>query len=162
MTVYQLVPSTAKSQTFSPTFDGNTYNCSILWNLFAQRYYIYCTDQYNNVVFNIPLIQSIPGFALSTLVWNSASLLTTVTTVNNIGFPINSNVPITISGNSQSAYNGTFNTLITGQNSFQFTLQANPGQSTEPGIGYYYINLIAGYFKTSTMIYINNYLQVSP
>jgi hypothetical protein len=42
-----------------------TYNCTVLWNAFGQRWFIQVTDQNNDLILNKPLIASPAGYGIS-------------------------------------------------------------------------------------------------
>lgn len=43
---------------FSPTLDNNTYNITVTWNLFGQRWYINIFNLSNTLILSTPLIGS--------------------------------------------------------------------------------------------------------
>lgn len=43
---------------FAATFDGATYQLTVLWNVFGQRWYLQCVGGNNQLVFMLPLIGS--------------------------------------------------------------------------------------------------------
>ena len=42
-----------------------TYNCTVLWNTFGQRWYLRVVDQSGNLIVNTPMVVSPPGYAIS-------------------------------------------------------------------------------------------------
>ncbi len=59
MTTYiQFRPSNASNFQFNAVLDGVTYALTVNWNLYGQRYYLYCTDLVGNVKFNVPFTGS--------------------------------------------------------------------------------------------------------
>jgi len=59
MTTYiKFQPSNTANFQFNAVLDGVTYALTVNWNLFGQRYYLYCTDLVGNVKFNVPFIAS--------------------------------------------------------------------------------------------------------
>jgi hypothetical protein len=40
VTTYAFSPSVTSVFTFQPTLDGQTYNCTVTWNLAGQRWYL--------------------------------------------------------------------------------------------------------------------------
>lgn len=69
--------------------------------------------------------------------------LATVTTTLDHG--IASNVPVTISGATETEYNGTFAVIVTGLNTFTFTVTGSP---TTPATG----TILAGFTSTSVPV----------
>lgn len=147
---------------FSPTLDGNLYNCFLIWNLFGQRYYVNCFDQNSILIFSLPLIETSASIQISSLIWNPASLLVTVTTYNPHGYKIGSTIQLTISGCNPLGFNGEYDVLITDEDTFTFPLSINPGQMTIAGSASYLIDLAEGYFQTSSLIYRNGQFEVAP
>lgn len=70
--------------------------------------------------------------ANASLTWSGS--VVTVTTTAPHGFTISDVIPITISGVTPTAYNGTYNCTITGASTFTYALVSNPGSETIPGV----------------------------
>ena len=64
-TLYQFQPSPTSAFQFQPTFDGDTYTCTVTWNLFGQRWYVNCYDLSGNWIFTLPRIGSPDGYDIS-------------------------------------------------------------------------------------------------
>lgn len=161
-TYFSFTPTTTPpAPSFQPVLDGATYTVSVNSNLFGQRYYLLCTDQSGNIVFNVPLITSLPSAPIENLTWDGASQTATVTTVNPHYFPLGSTLDLTIAGASPTSFNGTFPMLSTGQDTLTFPLASDPGQMTVAGTLSYLISMTKGYFS-STLIFRNSIFEVDP
>lgn len=161
-TFYPFTPTnTPPAPYFQPTLDGVTYTITINNNLFGQRYYLFCTDQSGNIIFNVPVVTSLPSVPIENLTWDGPSQTATVTTVDPHGYQIGLTLDLTISGATPSAFNGTFPMLSTGSTTLTFFLADDPGQMTVAGALSYLISMTAGYFS-STLVYRNNTFEVSP
>lgn len=47
-----------QSIAFTPVLDGAVYNCQIKWNIAAQRWYLFITDNSENAIINTALVGS--------------------------------------------------------------------------------------------------------
>jgi hypothetical protein len=161
-TFFPFTPTnTPPAPTFQPVLDGSTFTISINNNLFGQRFYLLCTDQSGNVIFNIPVVESLPSSPIENLTWFGPSATATVTTVNPHGYPIGATISLTIAGAIPTGFNGTFLMLSTGATTLTFPLAMNPGQMTTAGNLSYLISMTEGYFS-STLCFRNSMFEVSP
>jgi hypothetical protein len=64
LTIIPFTPSATANPAFSTqvTLDGATYILTCLWNFYSSRFYFSLTDQNGNLIINMPLIGSPPGF----------------------------------------------------------------------------------------------------
>lgn len=66
---------------FQAALDGQTYNITVAWNVYAQRWYLVIVDQSGNRIATLPRTGSPPnhdinivgGYFQSTLVWRPSS-----------------------------------------------------------------------------------------
>ena len=80
-TLFPFVPSPQSAFQFQPIFDGDTYTCTVTWNLFGQRWYVNCYDLSGTWIFTVARIGSPAGYDISltagyftsTLVYREAS-----------------------------------------------------------------------------------------
>lgn len=163
MTTYY--PFTSSSQTpfqFSPTLDGNTYSVNVTWSLFGARWYVNIYDLAKNLIVSLPMIGSPSAYNLSELSWSNG-IVTAVTTIPH-GYLVNTTTELVISGASPDAYNGTVSAFIIDQNTFQYALAQAPDTATVFGSVVCNINLVAGYFETSTLVFraAANQFEVTP
>lgn len=162
MTTYLPVTfSPRAAPTFQPTFDGSSYLCSVVWNLFGRRYYVNCFDNMNNRVFTVALIESPPAALLSTLSWDAASLTVTATTAVPHGLRAGSTVQLTVAGATPDGYNGEFDCWVTGASTFCYNMASDPGTVVVPGSASQLLSMTAGYFS-STLVWRNGQFEVSP
>lgn len=152
MTTYtSFQPSPQQVFQFAAILDGQSYNCSLTYNLFGQRYYINCTDLSNNLVFSLPLIGSPDGRTSQQLTWDEGEV--TVQTVAPHGFRIGRTLNLTLGQVSPEGYGGNRDMLVISSDQLTFPLSSDPGLCTAPGILYDNINIAGGYFTESTLVY---------
>jgi len=159
---FPFLPSNTSVFQFQPTLDGDIYTATCPWNLSGQRYYLSLFALDGTRVFTLPLIGSRDANALESITW--ASGFVTATTVLPHGYVVGKTANITVSGCTPAAYNGDFRVLVTGPNTFQYPLEANPGPATQLGLSDYVVNLAEGYFETSRLVFrsSNATFEVAP
>lgn len=160
MTVYfPFQPSTVSAPTFNPTFDDDTYQVVVTWNIFGQRYYVECYDLSGNRIFSVPRVESPGGLALDTITWDVNTQRVTATTNLPHNIPVGSISDIVISDCSPSALNGPVSAYIKNPTTFQYSLAVDPGEITVVGSANFLISMTKGFFST-TMVYRNNQFEV--
>lgn len=78
-TTIDFTPTTAAPFQFQALLDGNTYTCTVLWNIFGARYYIQIADLQNTVILYRSMVGSplgydinlVSGYFASTLVFRA-------------------------------------------------------------------------------------------
>ena len=161
-TYFPFTPSRDSVPQFSPTLDGAQYLYTCTWNLFAQRYYLNCLDADGNRIFSRALVETPPALALESLTWSELTGLVTATTQAPHGYAIGSAVGLTVAGCSPDTYNGAALVTITGPSSFTYPLSADPGANVVAGSASQLIDMAAGYFAASTLIFRNSAFEVAP
>lgn len=161
-TYFPFAPSSIIAPVFYPILDGDSYTCSVTWNLYGQRYYLNCFDQSGSLIFSVANVESQSSIQLQSLSWNSASLFVTAITTIPMTYDIGSIIEFTIDNCAPVSYNGRYRAIITSENSFTYTLQDDPGQMSVAGQVSYLINLCKGYFTTSTIVFRSAQFEVSP
>lgn len=163
-TIYPFLPSTNSAFSFQPTLDGQTYTIVVMWNVFGQRYYVQCYTLVGALVFSLPLIGSSNGITLQNLSWDYNTSTVTATTSVPHNFDVGDPIDITIVNCSPDAYNGQFTATVTGTNTFTYPMSSYPGSPVSIGSVEYNINIAAGYFTSSTLVYrsANQQFEVSP
>lgn len=161
-TYYNFTPSAVQPFQFQPTLDGNTYNVTVTWNVYGQRWYVNVFTLNGDLVFSLPLIGSPSLINLQALSWANGEV--TATTAVPHGYAIGKTVALTFAGSSPDAYNGPFDAMSVGPNSLSYPLAEDPGQATVLGTVGYNIDLAGGYFETSTLVFreASNQFEVSP
>lgn len=163
MTTYiDFVPSQVQAPEFQITLDGSFYTMLITWNLFGQRYYFNLYTLNGDLIVSAPLIGSPVGLEIETLEWIAGNVLLTFETRH--GLPVGDTANLTVSGVTPDAYNGKVSALVTSPTTISFALSVNPGEMTVTGVVSQDINLVAGYFSESTIVYrsANAQFEVSP
>lgn len=159
-TIFPFQPPTAPV-TFQPTLDGELYQATVTWNYYSQRFYLTLTDLSGNLIVSRSIVGSSPQQPLSDLSWQNG--LVTAVTQNPHGYPIGSLVELTIRDADPSGYNGVFECAILDGLTFTYLVVESPwpaltsasGVEVAQATGTYSfdINLVEGYFKTSTLVY---------
>jgi hypothetical protein len=161
-TYYQFQPSENEAFNFQPTLDGAVYTIIVGWSLFGQRYYVQCYTNSNTLVFNVPLIGSQDGIHIQSASWLNGVVTMTCDVPHN--FIVGSTVNATLRGFVPEQYNGGHQVFVTSNTTFTFPLSNNPGSPASLGYVDYNINLSAGYFTRSTLVYrqSNQTFEVNP
>jgi len=152
MTTYtHFLPTATAAFQFTPTLDGQQYTAVVTWNMVGRRYYISLFALNGIRILTLPVIGSVDAIPVQSASW--ANGFVTVVTEQPHGYILHDTVELTLSGMAPDAYNGTTQALITGQNEFQFPLNADPGDPTKLGIVNYNINITAGYFSSTSLVF---------
>lgn len=157
-------PSPLQPFQFVATLDGQQYTIIVTWNIFGQRWYINVYSLSGVLVAVLPLIGSDNTVLIANLAWNQLAGIITVTSSLPLPFKIGQVVDLVLSGNLPATFNGSFTCNVTGQFTFTFPMTTDPGQPTAYGVLDYGINLMAGYFVSSTLLYReqNTQFEISP
>lgn len=161
-TYYDFTPNAQAPFQFQPTLDGQTYSAFVTWSLFGQRYYLNLYDLSGNPIVALPSIGSPTAKALGGANWSGGEV--TLGTVNPHFFKIGTTLELTVSGMTPDAYNGTFSMLAVSPNELTYPLTSDPGTPTTLGSVGMNVNLVGGYFSTSTLVFreSTNQFEVAP
>lgn len=159
-TLFPFQPPTAPV-IFQPTLDGDLYQATITWNYYSQRFYITITDLVGNTIVSRAIVGSSSKQPLADLSWQNG--LATAVVQNPHGYPIGGLIELTISDAIPSGYNGIFECSILDDLTFTYPVAGSPwpaltsasGVEVAQATGTYSfdINLVEGYFQTSTLVY---------
>lgn len=161
-TYYAYVRPVSGPFVFQPTLDGQQYVVSVWWNVAGQRNFFTVQQLDTTVVLTAGLVGSDVGMPIQSLTWDAGEV--SVDTVNPHGYAIGATLDLTVAGASVAAYNGIWRCFVTDPNTLSYDLATNPGASAVNGVLSYDINLVKGYFTTSTLVYRspNGTFEVSP
>ena len=159
MTTLQFAQPQNSNYQFSPTLDGATYNATITWLFFGQRYYLNVSSLEGELICSVPLIGSPPSLALASLTWGNGFV--TAETFTPHGFTPGTVVVLTVSSCIPTAYNGQVDALILNDTEFQYDLAADPGVAVTLGSVAYLINLVGGFFTASSLTYSSETQQIT-
>ena len=160
-TYFQFVPSNSKAPTFMPTFDGQAYSITIMWNISSQRYFLNCKSIGGTLIFMIPLVESLPSMEISALEWNQNSQAVVLETAEPHGLRIGEMVDINVINCIPATYNGEGLGAVLTKTKIAYRMALDPGQATTFGVLDILISLTKGYF-TSTLVYRNKAFEVNP
>lgn len=153
MTAYAFMPSVTAPFQFQPTLDGAQYVASIRWNMAWQRWYLF-VDQVNGVnVCTLGLSGSPVGAKIAGAIFDEASLTASITTATPHGYGIGKTIELSVRGMQPEAWNGSLLCFVTGPDSISYSLANNPGAATQLGTVSFDINLVAGYFQESSLVW---------
>jgi hypothetical protein len=144
-----------------PTFDGQPYTITVLWNVSAQRYYVKCMNTSNNLVFMVPLVDSPIGKEIKSLMWDEENEVVITTLVAPHGLPVGEVFNVSIIQAVPSGYNGNGMALITDDTEFTYPMKQNPGNMHQGGAAQFLISMTKSYFN-STLIFRNMQFEVTP
>jgi hypothetical protein len=161
-TTFDFRPSNLAPFQFQPTLDGTTYTCIVSWNLFGQRFYLDCYTLAGDLVFSQALISSPDGVQIQAISWAKGVATVTTNVPHGLGIGLTAN--ITISGTTPDGYNGLQSVYSISPTQFTYSLTSNPGAATMFGNAIANINMAAGYFTTSTLVFreSTSQFEVSP
>lgn len=159
-TYYPFYPNQSQAFSFQPSFDGSQYLVTVRWNLFGLRWYVNITDLNGNPIVTLPRIESPVALPLASISW--ANNLVTIVTQQPHGYQIGLTIAVTIAGCAPAGYNGMVDAFVLDGETLTYPLVMDPGSATAIGSVDWFVNMVAGYFTTSTLVYRNQQFEVSP
>ena len=161
-TYYDFTPTAQAPFQFQPTLDGQTYSIFVTWNLYGQRYYVNVYDLSGNLIVALPVIGSPSSKSIGGSSWSDGRV--TIGTITPHFFKIGATLNLTVAGMEPILYNGIFSMLVTSANELTYSLASDPGAPTTLGSVGADINLLGGYFNTSTLVFRapTNQFEVTP
>lgn len=172
-TIIPFVPSNRIAPRFNATFDGNPYTVVMTWNISAQRYYINVYTVDGTWVVTVPLFQTPPARAVNLASWDPLQKLMTIEMLPPSEWPVplppggavikpGTIVDYTLQGFQPATYNGIFRSLQLDGITFTFPLATDPGPLVVVGNVNRMLNMVAGVFQNSTMIFRNGSFEIDP
>jgi hypothetical protein len=172
-TVVPFIPSNINPYEFAATLDGNDYKIIVTWNVSAQRFYINVNDSNGAWITTVPLITTPPARRLASVVFNPFQLVLEVTMVDPTTWPIplppdalatapGTIVDYTLEGFTPTTYNGLYRGMHINPIKFTVPMSTDPGPVNIMGFLSRRLNMVAGVFKTSTLVYRNGAFEVDP
>lgn len=149
-TIIPFVPPPTTAFTFQPILDGATYNATVKWNIFGQRWYVTLVDGQGNRVFTLPLIGSGGGQTIETLSYDPVAQLVSGSTLKPHGLEIGHVLAMTVSGAQPDGYNGAHDVSVLTPTDFSYPLATAPGAAVSANAGAlsYEVNIAQGYFSS--------------
>jgi hypothetical protein len=142
-------PSTTSVFSFSPTLGGTTYNATVTWNVFGQRYYINITDLSSNHILTTAIVSSGPRWQVS-LSWANGFATAVATTPHNITIGASANLRVSETG---TGFDGNWQVWATSATTFQYTAP-NPEVTTSPnGTAQQPANLVGGVLPGAWLLF---------
>jgi hypothetical protein len=163
MTTYiKFTPSNSVAPRFTAVFDEESYTVIVTWNVSSQRYFINVYSISGNWICTVPMIETAAGVNIVNLNPNINNGTMEVTVESPYWRPLGQIVEITIANCQPDDINGTYDSLVIDRNVFTIPMPASRGQITVLGSASRLMNMLAGYFKTSSLVYRNGMFEVSP
>jgi hypothetical protein len=157
MTIFPYLPQPNTAYRFDPTLDGQQYTAVVPWGLFGRRLYLSLYDQNAIRIFTRALIGSPDASPVQKTVWSGGvvtlTFLDSNLDIHRHGYKPLSTFDLTVSGFLPEEYNGRFLAFIPSVNTISYSLPSDPGAPTRLGAVSYDVNLVSGYFTTSTMVF---------
>jgi len=173
--VFQFTPSATQNFTFQPVLDGALYTITLTFPAYSQRYYLDISDTNGTLIAHLPVLGSPSPASMggapsgtSPLFWDPiAKLVNFITPPPFTALPgwssqfsalVGTTQLLSITGCSPDAYNGIYECLI-GQDWATYAMSADPGAVTAVGQVGPALNILHGYFTTSTMVFLSDSQQ---
>jgi hypothetical protein len=160
-TYYDFIPNRKTAPSFMPTFDGNTYTVTIIWNISAKRYYVMCKTTDGNLVFFVPLVQTMVSYEITNLVYDEQNSRVVATIADPFQLKIGQVFNANIINTAPIGYSGFGLASVLSDNEFIYNIPQNPGLPTVYGAVEILISITQAYFQ-STMIFRNGRFEVNP
>jgi hypothetical protein len=161
-TVVPFSRSTIVTPQYSVVLDGVSYTVLVTWNVSAQRYYVNIYGNNKTLIVCRPLVQTSHSNPITDIYYDQNLGVMIVTLLNYIYRPIGQIIKYTLENFNPSILNGTINALTLSMNQFSFPIDNDPGAIITLGSAGRYMDMAAGYFQNSTLIFRNNAFEVNP
>ena len=173
-TLVPFVPSNMSAPSFAAILDGATYNVVLTWNISAKRYYVNIYDNAGTWIVTTPLVTTPTGEAIASVSYDTAIGVITATKVAGLWKKPGTMVDYTLSGFDPASLNGLRRCLTVRPpaiqedgsgvryEAFTFPFPSDPGTVAILGSANRLMNMVAGVFKQSTLVYRNGSFEVSP
>lgn len=172
-TITSFVPSNIRPFRFNATFDREQYEVIITWNISAQRYYINVYGLDGTWVVTVPLIQTPPARAINSVSYDPFMNQVVVKLVDPTLWPVplspgglatrpGTMIDYTLENFTPDTYNGTFRGMHVNEVTFFYPMETDPGPVLITGSVSRKLNMVAGVFQTSSLIYRNSAFEVDP
>lgn len=158
-TVVDFQPSGTAPFQFQATLDGDHYIVTVPSNAFGERYYVQVSDLSGNLVVYRAIVSSTAKIQAA-FSWANGTAMAVLSSPHNV--PIGAVARVTVS-DTDGLYDGTFLALATSSTVLTFPMATDPG-ATASGSTSQDVNLVAGYFSTSSLVWRDNtgQFEISP
>lgn len=135
--------------------DGKTVTVEVRWSIFRQDWRVSLYDQDGNRIVSRALVGSPDPVATAAVVWNSAAARVEITTVAAHGLAPGDVAEWTLRNVSPIGFNGADAMRALSPTVLAYDQSASPGAAaaTVQGVVGCDIDLAAGYFNTSTLVF---------
>jgi hypothetical protein len=160
--IIPFVPSSIMAPSFQALLDGANYNVVLTWNMSAKRYYVNVYDHTGTWIVTTPLVTSPTGEAVNAMTYDTARGAMNVTKATGWWHKPGTMVDYMLMGFDPPSLNGLQRCLTIDTLTFSFPLAQDPGTVVTLGSVNRILNMVAGVFTQSTLIYRNGCFEVSP
>ena len=161
---FNFVPQPNGPFLFYPTMDGVSYTGSVTWNLSGQRYYLSIFSAEGRRIFTLPLIGSVEALQVEEAYYAEGAAIYTTAIPHLV--ELGTVIKCTLRGFAPVGYNGHRNAelMATGPKTFSHLYPSDPGPVSSLGTISQEVNLAAGYFSGSTLVFRekNQQFEVNP
>jgi hypothetical protein len=153
MTTYvQFSPQPTQAFSFSALLDGQGITCQVPWSLFGNRWYLTMTDANGFLFCTRALAASADPIPIKNIEWHQDNGILVETIAPHL-FDYMQTCYLTLSGVTPATLNGLWSCFILSPTTFIFQYPTDPGAITSFGQVSSDINLAAGYFSVSTLVF---------
>jgi hypothetical protein len=150
-TIYKFEPSPTGPYTFQPTLDGVSYVATITWSVFGKRWMFNLNSAGGELIVSRALVGSPEGVSIIDISWADGKV--TVTTEVPHKLRVLGTFPLTIQNVAPEIYNGVRTCFVLSPTEFWYDAAEDPGKVTTYGNVHSQVDLVWGYFNTSTLVF---------
>lgn len=152
MISFPFKPNPSGPFTFQPTLDGRNCSAEVIWSVFGKRWYLRLFDFDGTLLAFTAVVGSSEFQVVEGLAWDQLRGKVIVTTGEH-GLALGTQRVFTIRGASPDAFNGTFLMTVETPTTLSYAKTDDPGSLVKTGVWGREIDLVAGYFTTSRLVY---------
>lgn len=138
--------------TFLPVLDGRTCQADVVYSVFGKRSYLRLFDADGALIVFTAIVGSSDFAPVEGLAWDQLRGKVFLTTAEH-KLSIGSQRVFTVRGASPDPYNGTFLMTVESPTTLSYPMTDDPGALIKVGAWGREIDLVAGYFTTSRLVY---------
>jgi hypothetical protein len=155
-------PPPNRAFTFQPDLDGATYQATVSWCLFGQRWLLNLFDPNGDRVLTSAVVGSDAGIATTSLTWDGRAKRVKIVLAAPHGQPLGQVTEVTVRGVHPESYNGTRLAYVTSPTTLTYEQADDPDPSspdegspaiTQGSVFRADTDLVAGYFQTSRLVF---------
>ena len=153
MQTFTFQPNPTGPTRFTPTLDGATHQAEVVWSVFGRRWFLRVTDPEGDLVIFTAVIGSSEFRPIAGLALDRIRGRVTLQTSEPHNVPLGATAVFTVRGAVPDSLNGTFLMLAEGRMTLSYAMPQNPGPVIQTGAYGREIDLVAGRFRSSRLVY---------